>query len=281
MTALLDEAPLTCGPIPLHRWTADMGGRNFTLHIVAQSLAQLRDESGATTAPTPSWATPAPCSCSAASRPPTDLQDISTLCGTRLVAVDDDDNRPLPVFTPADISRIQPGHALVLRNGMRPAVGRAPMVWDRQPTALARAIRWLLAHLARRRAAAGTTGRTAVAYRRAAAHRRRLDRRRASPPAAGPTAADAGRRRPSHDRDPRRSTPPTTSRPRRRSAGRRRRGGRGPRGRCSPSSRSCSPVPTWTSTTRPRSTAPHAGRLGRPTTTAGRRAGEADEGGAA
>ncbi len=27
MTALLDEAPLTCGPIPLHDWTADMGGR--------------------------------------------------------------------------------------------------------------------------------------------------------------------------------------------------------------------------------------------------------------
>ena len=70
MTALLDEAPLTCGPIPLHDWTADMGGRNLTLHIAAQSLAQLRDVWGRDRAAAilgntgTLW-------CSAASSPPT------------------------------------------------------------------------------------------------------------------------------------------------------------------------------------------------------------------
>jgi type IV secretion system protein VirD4 len=32
----LDEAALIC-PVPLDKWTADMGGRNITIHIAAQS----------------------------------------------------------------------------------------------------------------------------------------------------------------------------------------------------------------------------------------------------
>ena len=41
LTLVLDEAALIC-PIPLDEWTADMGGRNITMHIAAQSRAQLR-----------------------------------------------------------------------------------------------------------------------------------------------------------------------------------------------------------------------------------------------
>ena len=41
LTLALDEAALIC-PIPLDNWTADMGGRGVTIHIAAQSRAQLR-----------------------------------------------------------------------------------------------------------------------------------------------------------------------------------------------------------------------------------------------
>ena len=41
LTLALDEAALIC-PIPLDEWTADMGGRNVTIHIAAQSRPQLR-----------------------------------------------------------------------------------------------------------------------------------------------------------------------------------------------------------------------------------------------
>ena len=85
------------------------------------------------------------CWSSAVSSPRATCRTISTLCGNRLVAVDDDDNRPLPVMTPAEISNLDAGTALVLRNGLRPVVGRAPMIWDRQPSAPAKAWRRLWA----------------------------------------------------------------------------------------------------------------------------------------
>ncbi len=44
-TFLLDEAALVC-PVPLDKWTADMGGRGVTIHISVQSLAQLRQRWG-------------------------------------------------------------------------------------------------------------------------------------------------------------------------------------------------------------------------------------------
>ena len=161
MTALLDEAALTCGPIPLHDWTADMGGRNFTLHIAVQSLAQLRevwgpDRAGAILGNTTALLV------FGGIKSADDLHDLSTLCGTRLVAVDTDDNRPLPVFTPAEISTLPAGRALVLRNGMRPIVGRAPMVWDREPSALTRAIRALLTLIVRAARRTVTTARTTI-----------------------------------------------------------------------------------------------------------------------
>ena len=45
LTLALDEAALIC-PVPLDQWTADMGGRNITIHIAAQSRAQLRQRFG-------------------------------------------------------------------------------------------------------------------------------------------------------------------------------------------------------------------------------------------
>ncbi|MBI4936316.1 MAG: type IV secretory system conjugative DNA transfer family protein [Actinobacteria bacterium] len=142
MTAILDEAPLTCGPIPLHDWTSDMGGFNFTLHIAAQSLAQLREYWGRERA-SAILANTGALIVFGNIKSADDLQEISTLCGTRLVAVDADDNRPLPVMTPAEISTLPTGTALVLRNGLRPVVGPAPMVWERDPSRAALAVRRL------------------------------------------------------------------------------------------------------------------------------------------
>jgi type IV secretion system protein VirD4 len=45
VTMLLDEAALVC-PVPLDRWSADMGGRGVTIHTSVQSLAQLRQRWG-------------------------------------------------------------------------------------------------------------------------------------------------------------------------------------------------------------------------------------------
>lgn len=147
MTGVLDEAPLTCGAIPLHDWTADMGGRNFTLHIVAQSLAQLRDVYG------PDRANAILGNVGAFLvfgnlKSTDDLERISTLAGTRLVQLDADDARHVPVMTPAEIAALPVYTALVIRNRMRPIVGRAPMAWDRTRK-LTRAARTTRRHLTR------------------------------------------------------------------------------------------------------------------------------------
>jgi type IV secretion system protein VirD4 len=137
MTAVLDEAPLTCGPIPLEDWTADMGGRGFTLHIAAQSPAQLRQVWGhdQTEAILGNTAT---LMVFGGLKSADDLTSVSTLCGDRLMSLDADDTRPMPVMTPQQISALPVGTALVLRNQLRPVVGRAPLVWDRTPSRLQR-----------------------------------------------------------------------------------------------------------------------------------------------
>jgi type IV secretion system protein VirD4 len=140
MTAILDEAPLTCGPIPLHDWTADMGGRGLTLHIAAQSPAQVRDvwgpdRSAAILGNTGSLLV------FGGLKSADDLDRISTLCGTRLMDMDLDDRRPVPVMTPAEIASLPSGTALLISNGLRPLIGRAPMVWDRRTTPRFAAVR--------------------------------------------------------------------------------------------------------------------------------------------
>lgn len=131
MTALLDEAPLTCGPIPLHDWTADMGGRGLTIHIAAQSPAQLRDVWGHERAEA-ILGNAATVMVFGGLKTARSLEDISTLCGTRMMNLDPDDVRPQPVMTAAQISQLPMGYALVLRNSLRPVVGEAPLIWTRR-----------------------------------------------------------------------------------------------------------------------------------------------------
>lgn len=131
MTLLLDEAPLTCGPIPLQDWTSDMGGRGCTLHIAAQSPAQLRDVWGHERAEA-ILGNAATVMVFGGLKTARSLDDLSTLCGTRMMALDPDDVRPQPVMTAQQISALPTGTALVLRNSLPPVIGRAPMIWDRR-----------------------------------------------------------------------------------------------------------------------------------------------------
>ncbi len=116
-----------------------MGGRGFTIHIAAQSIAQLRDTWGRDRAEAILGNT-ASLLLFGGLKNADDLQDAATLCGTRLMALDPDDNRPMPVMTAHEISELAPGTALVLRNGLRPVVGRAPSVLDRRDPVLVPAL---------------------------------------------------------------------------------------------------------------------------------------------
>ncbi|WP_340686359.1 type IV secretory system conjugative DNA transfer family protein [Amycolatopsis coloradensis] len=139
LTMVLDEAALIC-PVPLDNWTSDMGGRNITIHIGAQSRAQLRKRWGDT-------------GCSAIltnsstllvlanQKDPDDLQAYSLLTSDRheMVATEDNDGhvtgrtpQRVPVLTPGQISQLPELHAVIVRRGMPVAIGKLQMAWKRR-----------------------------------------------------------------------------------------------------------------------------------------------------
>jgi type IV secretion system protein VirD4 len=142
LTLVLDEAALIC-PIPLDEWTADMGGRNVTIHIAAQSRPQLRKRWGHDGA--------AAILNNAASvvifggtRDPDDLQAYSTLAGEReerIVTRDhtgkvlSETTHRVPVLTPAQIAQLKAGRVLVIRRGMPPVIGKVTMAWQPETSA--------------------------------------------------------------------------------------------------------------------------------------------------
>jgi type IV secretion system protein VirD4 len=145
LTLALDEAALIC-PIPLDNWTADMGGRGVTIHLAAQSRAQLRQRWGDTGA--------AAILNNAASiliyggtRDPDDLAAYSTLTGERdeeVLTHDEYANltavttRRVPVLSPAQIAQLPNRRVVIIRRGMPPAVGRVRMAWRRRDVRRAR-----------------------------------------------------------------------------------------------------------------------------------------------
>ncbi|WP_158634444.1 type IV secretory system conjugative DNA transfer family protein [Amycolatopsis sp. WAC 01375] len=139
LTMVLDEAALIC-PVPLDNWTSDMGGRNVTIHIGAQSRAQLRKRWGDT-------------GCAAIltnsstllvlanQKDPDDLQAYSLLTSDRheMVATEDNDGhvtgrtpQRVPVLSPGQISQLPELHAVIVRRGMPAAIGRLQMAWKRR-----------------------------------------------------------------------------------------------------------------------------------------------------
>ena len=162
LTMLLDEAALVCR-VPLHKWTADFGGRNITLHISVQSLAQLRDRWGLDGAGTILGNVGA-LIVFGGSRDAADLTAISTLTGeyrqrvlhpshAQLPPLSAEaaaaqsawrsmrDFRWVPVLSPAQVGALPAGQVLVLRRGLDAVIGRAPLAihrrrWRQVPLAL-------------------------------------------------------------------------------------------------------------------------------------------------
>jgi type IV secretion system protein VirD4 len=139
LTLALDEAALIC-PIPLDNWTADMGGRNVTIHIAAQSRAQLRQRWGDTGAAA-ILNNVATLMIFGGSRDPDDLGAYSTLTGDRDEKVDTFDvdgdrqshtTRRVPVLSAGQIAQLPFRRVVIIRRGMAPAVGRVQMVWKRR-----------------------------------------------------------------------------------------------------------------------------------------------------
>ncbi|TNC20893.1 type IV secretory system conjugative DNA transfer family protein [Amycolatopsis alkalitolerans] len=139
LTLVLDEAALIC-PIPLHNWTADMGGRNVTIHIGAQSRAQLRQRWGDTGAAA-IMTNSATVMILGGSRDPDDLNAYSMLTADRDELVDTEDAdgnvtgrslRKVPVLSPGQISQLPAMHAVIVRRGMPASVGRLQMAWKRR-----------------------------------------------------------------------------------------------------------------------------------------------------
>lgn len=139
LTLCLDEVALIC-PIPLDEWTADMGGRNVTIHTATQSAPQLRKRWGADGA--------AAIVNNAATiliyggiRDAGDLNDIATLLGERSERLTTFDHtgkvathssQRVPVLPPALIAQLGKGQVVIIRRGMPPALGRVRMVWTRR-----------------------------------------------------------------------------------------------------------------------------------------------------
>lgn len=138
LTLALDEAALIC-PIPLDNWTADMGGRGVTIHIAAQSRAQLRQRWGDTGAAA-ILNNAATLLIYGGTRDPEDLGAYSTLTGERDEKVDTFDltgdrttstTRRVPVLSAGQIAQLPARRVVIIRRGMAPAVGTVRMAWKR------------------------------------------------------------------------------------------------------------------------------------------------------
>ncbi|MDQ3988178.1 MAG: TraM recognition domain-containing protein, partial [Actinomycetota bacterium] len=150
LTLTLDEAALIC-PIPLDNWTADMGGRGVTIHIAAQSRAQLRQRWGDTGAAA-ILNNAATLLIYGGTRDPDDLAAYSSLTGERDEEVPSFDPhgglhttsiRRVPVLSPAQLAQLPARHVVLIRRGMPPAVGKVQMAWKRRDVkTAARALHW-------------------------------------------------------------------------------------------------------------------------------------------
>ncbi|MQA63395.1 MAG: TraM recognition domain-containing protein, partial [Actinophytocola sp.] len=145
LTLALDEAALIC-PIPLDNWTADMGGRGVTIHIAAQSRAQLRQRWGDNGAAA-ILNNAATLLIFGGTRDPEDLNAYATLTGERDEQVPTFDQwgevrgrsvRRVPVLTAAQIAQLKERRVVIIRRGMPAAVGKVQMAWQRREVKAAR-----------------------------------------------------------------------------------------------------------------------------------------------
>jgi len=134
VTLALDEAALIC-PVPLDKWTADMGGRGVTIIAAFQSRAQLLDRYGAAKAEVILNNTAA-VMVFGGTRSRDDLNYWATLGGERDERITTTDLhgrvasrsvRKVPVLAPAQIANLPAGRVVVFRRAMAPVIGRVQM----------------------------------------------------------------------------------------------------------------------------------------------------------
>ncbi|MFC4943325.1 TraM recognition domain-containing protein [Pseudonocardia sp. GCM10023141] len=137
LTLALDEAALIC-PVPLHRWTADMGGRGVTIIALFQSRAQLLSRYGSDDAAVILNNAGARIVFGAGDRD--DLDYWSTLAGDRdepIVTTDTHGHvtsrtvRKVPVLSASQLANLN-GRVVVFRRRMAPVVGKAEQAWQRR-----------------------------------------------------------------------------------------------------------------------------------------------------
>ena len=138
LTLALDEAALIC-PVPLDKWTSDMGGRGITLIIAVQSRAQLIAHFGPGAAAILNNA--GSVLLFGGTTDADDLNHWSTLAGSwdepvQTVSADGQviswTVRQVPVLPPERIARLPRYRAVVFRPEMDVAVGRCQMAWTRR-----------------------------------------------------------------------------------------------------------------------------------------------------
>ena len=138
LTLALDEAALI-SPVPLDKWTSDMGGRGVTIIAAFQSRAQMLDRYGAAKTAAILNNTGARLLFGGT----TDRDDLdfwSKLSGDRdeLTLTTDMHGRVasrtthrVPVLSPAQLANLH-GRVVVFRRGMAPVIGRAEMAYQRR-----------------------------------------------------------------------------------------------------------------------------------------------------
>lgn len=134
----LDEAALIC-PIPLDKWSADMGGRGISIIACFQSRAQLLDRYGdAKAAVILNNSGARVLYGGTADRD--DLNYWSTLAGERDEPTMTTDlhgrvasrtTRRVPVLGPSQLANLPAGRVVVFRRDMPPVIGRAEQAWRR------------------------------------------------------------------------------------------------------------------------------------------------------
>lgn len=138
LTMILDEVAIIC-QVPLPDWTADMGGRNVTIHMAAQSRAQLVNrwgESGARVI----LSNVATLMLMGGGNDPEELKIWEDLSGVRDVdrqvrdrygRVESVTTGSSSVITAQHVRQLTVGQAALYRRGMPPMLADVDMVWDR------------------------------------------------------------------------------------------------------------------------------------------------------
>jgi hypothetical protein len=135
----LDEAALIC-PVPLDRWSADMGGRGVSIVACFQSRAQLVDRYGEAKAAVILNNSGARI-LFGGTADRDDLNYWSTLAGEREEPITTTDlhgrvasrsTRRVPVLAPAQLANLPAGRVVVFRRDMPPVIGRAEQAWRRR-----------------------------------------------------------------------------------------------------------------------------------------------------